>query len=279
MDNIFERFPRWKGKVPDGCVANFLGVITPVHYWKDYVPVSESYPPDRVVEPDYPGHDEETFEWVDLLESVMAARDSFTMIELGAGWGRWITNAAFALKAIAGPPYALIAVEADPTHFRWLTEHVQDNGLDSTFCRLIQAAVNDVDGQLKFHNFDPDYLNPGAWYGQSIGGGEDDLVDAISLKTILAGLPLVDLIDLDVQSAEFTVLNSVPGELCRQVKKVHIGTHNQSVEIGLRGLFEGMRWKKLRDYPCGQTIQTEFGSLHFEDGVQTWINPALAGGA
>ena len=36
-----------------------------------------------------PPIDEEYFEWVDLLESVRDARGAYTMMELGAGYGRW----------------------------------------------------------------------------------------------------------------------------------------------------------------------------------------------
>ena len=43
----------------------------------------------RTVEYSCPTIDNEYFEWIDLLESVVAARGSYTMMELGAGFGRW----------------------------------------------------------------------------------------------------------------------------------------------------------------------------------------------
>lgn len=45
-------------------------------------------PERRFVTTTLPAFDEEYFEWIDLLEAVTEATGEFTMIELGAGWGR-----------------------------------------------------------------------------------------------------------------------------------------------------------------------------------------------
>src|SRR5262245_9508996 len=45
-----------------------------------------------------PQLDEELFEWFDVLESVLSADQSFTMIELGCGFARWLVIAALALR-------------------------------------------------------------------------------------------------------------------------------------------------------------------------------------
>ena len=52
----------------------------------------------------YPSFNEEYFEWVDVLEAVVARAGMFTMLELGAGWGRWLANAAAAELDSAGCP-------------------------------------------------------------------------------------------------------------------------------------------------------------------------------
>ena len=47
------------------------------------------------IDPRYPQRtSEDYFEWIDLLEAVEEARGTFAMIEVGAGYGRWIANAA-----------------------------------------------------------------------------------------------------------------------------------------------------------------------------------------
>ena len=77
-----------------------------------------------------PPVDGEYFEWIDVLESVALARDRYTMLELGAGYGRWAVRAAAAVRQRGISECHLVAVEADPVHFTWLQQHFCDNGLD-----------------------------------------------------------------------------------------------------------------------------------------------------
>jgi hypothetical protein len=74
---------------------------------------------------------EEIFEWIALAESVRAAREKFTMVELGAGYGRWlVAGAMLARRLRPGLPVKLIGVEAEQVHFAWMRRHFIDNGLD-----------------------------------------------------------------------------------------------------------------------------------------------------
>jgi FkbM family methyltransferase len=226
----------------------------------------------------YPQPDEEYVEWIDVLESAVAATQSFTMIELGAGFGRWLVRAALAVKRYHGNlPIKLIGVEAEPTHFRWLKQHLRDNGIDPDEHQLIEAAVAEKDGEVFFHVGKPD-----EWYGQSIAehtdGASESIqkVKAVSLSSILSPLDSVDLVDVDVQGAEFTILQSAMSALNEKVKRVHIGTHGHDIELELRTLFRQNGWYKLNDYVCQSTETTPWGDVAFCDGVQTWINPRLS---
>ena len=82
---VFYRFRCWEGKVPEGFIINFLGVVTRTSYWPPNVALAEEYPSNRQVKTEYPSFGEEYFEWVDLLESVVTAKGQFTMIELEQG--------------------------------------------------------------------------------------------------------------------------------------------------------------------------------------------------
>jgi FkbM family methyltransferase len=271
----FHRFPRWQGKVPEGFIVNFLGVHTRTSYWPEYKTISNCYPPDRFVATEYPAFDEEYFEWIDLLEAVTAAESHFTMIELGAGFGRWTVNAAAALRHLGSTPYTLIAVEAEPTHYQWLVQHFPDNGLEPKNFHLIQAAVAPADGNTGFYLGETQWGGPTNFYGQSIGGPH--LIDAVSLKTLLQPLPAVDLIDIDIQGAELEVLEAGAQELDEKVKRVHVGTHSSRNEEGLRSLFGSLGWRCFRSFPSSATVDTEWGVISFQDGVQTWLNPAFQG--
>ena len=48
------------------------------------------------------------------------------MIELGAGWGKWIVSGAVAARR-CGIDSLVIGVEAEPEHYKWMREHLVDN--------------------------------------------------------------------------------------------------------------------------------------------------------
>jgi FkbM family methyltransferase len=271
------RFTPWHGIPEADCQVNFLGVQTSIEYFDGM-----DATPQVDVQTEYPPTDEEDiFEWIDLLESVTGSDTVFTMVELGAGWGRWIANAAAACKQI-GREYRLIGVEAEPTHFEWMREHLARNHVDA---QLIAAAVAGHTGMVRFRTG-----APADCYGQRIlrswreqldwrrtWGGRTRRVRAVDLATVFddARLDVVDLIDLDVQSAEAAVLEPAASLLDERVRRVHIGTHPGENEERLRILFNGLGWRCVRDFPWGHSSETEFGRIDFQDGVQTWVNPRL----
>ena len=245
-------------------VANWIGVTTRRTFFTEeleFVPVAN--PP---IDPEY-------FEWIDLLESVVGATERFTMLELGAGYGRWIVNGAAAVRAYSRVPTALVAVEAEPTHFRWLEQHCRDNDV---VAQLIEAAVAPYAGEVDFA-----VGNPAGWYGQAIADDtwspeRTERVRAVTLSSLLAAYDRVDLIHMDVQGVEADVLDEARDELAR-VGRVHVGTHGRTQEERIRTLFSGLGWRAQHDYPSAKRSRTPFGRLEFQDGVQTWINPAPGG--
>jgi FkbM family methyltransferase len=247
--------------------------MTRLDYWVDPRPeIEEGY------HKHYPLLDEAYFEWIDLLQTVTAAQEHFTMVELGAGWGRWTANAVAALRQVNPLPYTMVVVEAEPTHFGWMKEHLERNGVDLNQCQLVQAAVAANDGSIGFFvGEDPTWGTPNQWYGQSIGGKTQ--VPAVSLNTLLAPLPKVDLLDMDIQGAEYEVIEAAAEEVNRKVKRVHIETHNREVERGLRLVFTRLGWKNIFDYPCSTNYpevlesKTDFGIASFVGGRQSWVNP------
>jgi FkbM family methyltransferase len=277
---IFGRFERFKGVVPPGCHMDFLGVMTRNEFVEGLMAVvGEKFPDPGYFETDYPQPAEEYFEWVDLLESVSGARNQFTMVDLGAGFGRWLVKGAAAVRQCHGNlPIKLIGVEAEPTHFEWLKQHFNDNGLDPAQHELIEAAVDGQERTVRFYVGKPD-----EWWGQRMSNPFLDSqgvpcreVKTITLNRILGALDLVDLIDLDVEEAELVVLQSAIKQLNQKVKRVHIGTHTPEIEHGLRALFWENGWYKRNDYGVGRTELTEWGEMYFGNGVQTWLNPRLS---
>jgi FkbM family methyltransferase len=293
---VFAQFERWRGIAEPGVDTNFLGVRTRHDFYLTGEQQRDLPNPDIPIEPALPVVNEEYFEWIDVLEAVEAATRRFTMMELGAGWGRWLMNGAAAARQ-RGLDVLLVGVEAEPSHFRWMVEHFRDNDVPSSALRLHEAAVAAQDGAVTFHVGDPV-----AWYGQAIdpyavtpprvslrdrlrrirerkrlpeGARALRRVRALSLSTLLRDADLVDLIDLDIQGAEADVLAAAENELHTKVKRVHIGTHSVDNEERCRTLFARLAWEKRNDYASGSEVDTPYGRVSFQDGVQTWINPRL----
>jgi hypothetical protein len=91
----------------------------------------------------------------------------------------------------------------------------------------------------------------------------------------LERIDFLDLVDFDVQGAEGQVIAQSIETLNQKVRRLHIGTHSRDIDAFLKEVLTGQRWVCLREYGCGQTEQTPFGPVGFQDGVQSWINPRL----
>lgn len=246
-----------------GPLPNWLGVSTRRDFFDPELPF---------VEMSFPPIDDQYLEWIDVLQAVVAAKESFTMLELGAGYGRWIVNAAAAVRTYSDVPCRLIAVEAEPTHFEWLRAHCADNDVDA---ELVHAAVAGAPGEVMFAVGDAR-----SWYGQSIveEAAERDgsrRVPAVTLSSLLEPLDRVDLIHMDVQGVEADIVEEARGSLSA-VMRCHIGTHGREQEMRLRSLFGELGWSCLNDFESESVGRTAWGELRFQDGIQTWLNPLLA---
>ena len=299
---VFSRFQPFRGVVTgdDFGVDYFLGIFLRRQFRKGmYTHIKGTF-----VQSPHPEFDEEYFEWIDLLESIVAAKGSFTMIELGAGFGRWSVRAACALKQYPHLPYRLIAVEAEPVVFQWMHSHFADNGIDPDKHSLIHAAVCSQPGDVLFYiggpRGGPYDRTPDDWYGQFLAKGSDlsssvtddgeyagfkvrchesgwrsIRVPGVTLTCLLQDLDLVDLIDMDIEGQELPSVRETIEQLNVKVKRLHIGTHSQEIEAGLRELLNAHGWICLADYPLFSVTQTPWGSISFENGVQSWVNPRL----
>jgi FkbM family methyltransferase len=293
---VFYEFRRFSGNIPRSCEFDFLGSVTRPEF------LGRQSSADLVeVAPDYPPYDEEYFEWIDLLESVILAAPQYTMMELGAGFGRWSVRAAFAAQQ-QNKRCALVAVEAEPTHFQWLMEHFRENALDPADHSVIHGAVANRSGTASFCVEAPNGGPPEAWYGQAIVDPADDVegvdtrqylgspiqchrsglksvpVLGVTLGELAAGCNnLVDLIDMDIQGNELEVISAEIVTLNDKVKRLHIGTHSPEIEQGLRTLLRRHGWACHADYGMNSTCETPWGIVQFQDGVQSWTNPRLNG--
>lgn len=281
-DPVFREFVPWSGDVAAGFDVNFVGQLTDVSFnkgWDD-----DERRRDRYVWPSYPVIDDEIPEWKTMLSAILDAKDSFTMIEAGAGYGRWMVSAAAACRRRRPDlKCRFIGIEADPTHYKWMRKHFLDNGLEPDAHRLISGAVDDKDGQDTFLCTD----DPAAWYGQHLAyvdhhrtnltdGYNRVTVPTLSIDTILADLDHVDLMDFDIQYAEGRAIAAGIENMTRKVKRVFVETHSAEIHDIVYRTFNSHGWECTDKYGyvngCPSLEITPFGPASFQAGLQCWIN-------
>lgn len=289
-DMVAAAQPKWS--------VGFMDILTDL----DFMPAVTAEHTRQYRQISLPTFTEEYFEWVDVFEAVDQAKDSFTMLELGAGFGRWGVIGYMAAKMKGIKNIKVGFVEAEPQHVVWLKEHVQVNGMKPDQYAVYPCAVSDHNGEILFYIGMPegsDSNSPREWYGQCIVSDSNPIVKnaandqdyhgfpVVSLASgwtavrvplrdineILADYNYLDLIDMDVQGEELKIVQAGMQALNQKVKRIHIGTHNAKVESGMRKLFTENGWTCVWDYACGRRNQTPYGMVDFCDGVQGWINP------
>src|SRR5215471_15577178 len=133
---VFAHFEPFTGEVPAFRQVDFIGTLTR----QEFSATLACHPVSIRFMDLWPFFNEEYFEWIDILESIIAARESYTMIDLGAGFGRWAVRAHYAARQYNRElPCHLVAVEAEPTVFEWMGLHFQDNGIDPAAHKLIHG--------------------------------------------------------------------------------------------------------------------------------------------
>src|SRR5271169_776412 len=95
-------------KAPEGFRINFLGILTRKSFYGSSLASSSFTSSDSDDAQVLPPFDEEYFEWIDLFEAVASTKREFVMVELGAGYGKWIVRGAFVARSFDNLPSRLI---------------------------------------------------------------------------------------------------------------------------------------------------------------------------
>lgn len=291
-EEAFSHFPPYTGPGTPGSYTDFLGVRTNV----EFQPGVERWSGEVFGHPgEYDGSTEVTnawarTEWIGTLKSVLEARGSLTVFELGAGWGPWLVAAAAAARRKGISKVRLVGVEGSKEHVDYMRRHFLDNGIDPVDHHLFTGVVGTYDGTAKF----PKLRSPSDDYGaQAEFGAEadpavlddqrdcpklafDELeeVPCIALNTLLRQYSAVDLIHCDIQGAEGTVLGASIEELTKRVRRIVVGTHSRHVEAQLLDLFVDAGWTLETEEPCCMTFAPGRKTLSV-DGVQVWRNDGV----
>jgi len=225
------------------------------------------------------------------MEAVVESknRPSFTVVELGAGYGPWIVRAYKAFRKFSNAPVRLVAVEGDLNHYNWTLEHLRNNGISPAEYTAFHACASDKPTTLAFHQSD----DPQGDYGQRIyaefghfsaserggvvekSGKKMQKIPGLSLEQITEGIDRVDLLHMDIQGAEYNVVKGAMKTMKEKVARVIIGAHSEDIEKNLRNLLTASGWINKYDFGRRSKVDTEWGPIEFRDGCQAWVNPRL----
>lgn len=219
-------------------------------------------------------------EWAGTLRSVLEADGEFVGVELGAGWGPWLTACAAACERRGVRRVKLVGLEAAAGHVAFMRDHFPDNGLDPDLHTLLHGAAAAEDGYAEF----PDLNDPALDYGATLSvrdpllhrviGPSITRVRAYSIPTLLDEYRRVDLVHIDIQGSEADVVAAARPTLKAKVRRLVIGTHGRAVEQRLLEDLSADGWQCETDHPC-RYAPHQGGLALAVDGCQVWRNPGV----
>jgi len=213
------------------------------------------------------------------LRAVDLSKDTFTVAELGCGWGCWINITGVAARR-AGKKVFLIGIEGDPAYIEFARQSLPDNGFKESEFELYHGIAAGYSGVALFPQQPP---GGGEWGLQPIlnpteeqvekakEDGSSTILPAVDLASIVETHGDLDLLHIDIQGGETAFLESCIDLCNRRVHYVLVGTHSRLIEGKLEELMYANGWVLEVDRPEISSLDDGVQILRV-DGVQGWRN-------
>jgi FkbM family methyltransferase len=226
----------------------------------------------------------------DCLLSILAdiKRETVNMFEVGAGWGRMCLALAgvinYKLLPVIPHSYRCLAVEAEPTHYRWLKETFTTQNIVGI---PEYGAVSSKSGTCHFNIVE----SPDSQYGQTMTpvfnrykipslGVLSHILQrkAIKVPTYTVdelikkhGFDHVDIIDVDVQGAEYEVVLGAEDSIKNgMIDYWLIGTHHPRLNEALLKLLSPEFELVVNILPDTIARIEGFAPIQTHDGIQLY---------
>lgn len=217
----------------------------------------------------------EAFSLMSILEEI--GPEPITFFELGSGRAPWCMAVAGAVRLgfVPDPPrsYRLLAVEAEPAHYEWTTEHLSKQSIPA---QVVRGAVTDRVGLCRFRA-DTD---PADHMGQSVGADGNIEVPSFTIDHLREshGFGRVDIIHMDIQGMEVAALHGARESLGEErIDYLIIGTHGEYEEGELRRIMAATH-DLVVELPAGGSLTLPGISRPFRssgDGVHVYRRKLL----
>lgn len=244
------------------------------------------------------GYRSEAEEYVALGLSLHNARETYRIVEVGAGWAPWAVMGV-KLAQRHGKRAIGIAVEADDLRAGWAVQHGHDNAISvdriagpsadirmrlpasEAELKVVQAACWTEETTLQFPVLTDDDMggavSTDTQAHMDYRGAFFDHVDVptVTLETLLAGDDATDLLHIDLQGRELDVILPNLELIEQRVRFLAVGTHNRYVEGMLQETLLQREWALLLESPCTTVLDGVKPSLTgftVQDGNQLYAN-------
>ena len=221
-------------------------------------------------------------EWAAALRAVDLAGRTFTVIELGCGWGCWLNNTGVAARR-AGKKVHLIGVEGDAGHVEFALQSTRTNGFATQQVEIHRGVAAPTNGIALF----PRQEAGASWGLNAIFGvseeervrardaGTHDELPMIAMERLVGGRERIDLLHIDIQGGEADLIAGSLGILTARVAYMVVGTHSRQIEGRLFQTLLDAAWNLEIERPAVLAM-TPSGPVVTVDGVQGWRNPKFA---
>jgi hypothetical protein len=236
----------------------------------------------------------DAIEYVGVFMAVEDADDTFTMFELGAGWGPWMSICGMACKTRGGfQSIDIIGVEGEANKIPYIQRHLKKNSLmpecaelesfhDLVHAMIYHGVVNTDGLSMKFP------LVSGEHYGASLITDTSSYrnatfieVPGYSPRFLFKNYDTVDIAHIDIQGYEGILFENeeTVGVFKEKVKYICLGTHSRKIEGYLLEQLYNSGFILLREKPCHmalpKTKPESFIDITTIDGTQIWRNLSL----
>ena len=274
---LIKRFEDPQRRPSLGHRVNFLGVKTRPSVYFPTLGLAEEVEPLPI-----PGNwHADMAEFGAALRAVELARDQFTMIELGCGWGCWMNITGVAARRMGKHPY-LIGIEGDQGHIEFAEECLGING----FCKDQYALHYGIAAAKSGTALFPLQKQSGvAWGLEPIFGATDEQRATMVASGKFAAVPMigideliadrhVDLLHIDIQGGERALVKESLPLLTERVAYMVIGTHSRAIDGDIVETMESSDWTLEVERPAICSISD--GRLQIVvDGVLAYRNNLL----
>jgi Methyltransferase FkbM domain len=234
----------------------------------------------------------DALEWFGMLKSVERAEDRFVVVELGAGWGPWMTAGSVFARRRGIQDILAIGVEGDDVRRGFISEHREDNAVLNIPHKVYAGVIAPRSGEALFPKLAKSTADMGiaAIFDDDTEGVRMDYrgVDqdharlrAYSVEEVIGELGIVDVMHIDIQGSEYEVIESAIGLINRSCRHLIVATHSREIEWQVAGILMKSGWVLEKERPCGMHSGDFWARsgrdypLVNRDGTQFWRNPVL----